>query len=181
NLELRRSIHAPLGQTSFTVTDTVTNLTDRDQPHMILYHCNLGWPLVSEHSVLEVSASATAPNSPEALREPHAALTAPKAGYQERVYLHTLKAGRAEVRLSNPDQDLDMRMGFDTGSLPGLCQWKMLGERNYVLGLEPTNTLMLGGRAKARDQQALKVLAPGESVQYQLTFQLGRHGANGPR
>jgi hypothetical protein len=179
HLELRRSIHAPLGQSSFTVTDVVTNLADRDQPHMILYHCNFGWPLMSEKAQLEISAAQTAPSTPEALKDPYQTFTAPQSGYQERVYLHTLKPGRARVRLNNPEHDLQMNMEFDTKTLPGLCQWKMLGERNYVLGLEPTNTLSLAGRVEARKAQKLKVLAPGESVQYQITFNLGRAEATG--
>ncbi len=35
-----------------TVQDTVTNAGDAASPYMILYHCNMGYPLLSEHSLV---------------------------------------------------------------------------------------------------------------------------------
>ena len=48
NLELRRTISGTLGEPSVRIHDVVTNLGNIPAPHMILYHCNYGWPLVDE-------------------------------------------------------------------------------------------------------------------------------------
>lgn len=48
NLELRRTISSTLGQPTVRIHDVVTNLANTPAPHMILYHCNYGFPLVDE-------------------------------------------------------------------------------------------------------------------------------------
>jgi hypothetical protein len=174
-LELRRRIEVPLGGTSFTITDIVTNLGPREQPHMILYHCNFGWPLLSEDAVITVPATQSVALDPRAEQEAWATLAAPRRGHEERCWLHTLRAGEVTVSLENPKAGVGLAMTFDSGVLPGLVQWKMLGERQYVLGLEPTNGLCTGGRAAARQAGRLVTLAPGQRVTYALRFDVRRH------
>ena len=48
NLELRRTVSSRIGQPTIRIRDVVTNRGSLPTPHMILYHCNLGWPLVDE-------------------------------------------------------------------------------------------------------------------------------------
>lgn len=43
----------------------------------------------------------------------------------------------------------------------------MMGERDYVMGLEPGNCHP-DGRDKMREEGALTILAPGESVAYEV-------------
>ena len=50
NLVLRRRITARLGENRLTVRDTLTNEGFRAEPFVILYHCNFGFPVVSEYS-----------------------------------------------------------------------------------------------------------------------------------
>lgn len=174
NLELRRRLHANVGCTQFTLTDTVTNLGGADQPHMVMYHCNFGWPLLSEDTKVTVPHAKVEPHNPEAKDDPWNALHPPERGYAERVYLHTLKKGTVDVTLDNPRLDFTLTMSFDSATLPGLCQWKMLAEGQYVLGLEPRNDLCLHGRRQARKEGLLKFLKPKESVTYAITFRAER-------
>ena len=51
-LEVRRSIRIPVCGSSVTLEDTVTNLTPRDEEIMKIYHCNFGYPLLSEKAQL---------------------------------------------------------------------------------------------------------------------------------
>ena len=48
NLELRRTISSTLGEPTLRVHDVVTNVGNAKTPHMLLYHCNYGWPLADE-------------------------------------------------------------------------------------------------------------------------------------
>ena len=52
---------------------------------------------------------------------------------------------------------------FDAKELPYFTQWKMMGERDYVMGLEPGNCHP-DGRDVMRAQGDLKVLQPKEEV-----------------
>ena len=49
-MELRRTISATLGKSTIRIQDEVINRGNTEAPHMLLYHCNLGWPLVDEGS-----------------------------------------------------------------------------------------------------------------------------------
>ncbi|MDO5479533.1 MAG: DUF4432 family protein, partial [Clostridia bacterium] len=48
-------------------------------------------------------------------------------------------------------------------------EWKMMGETEYVLGLEPGNCTP-DGRSVLRERGELKFLAPGESYKTLLKF-----------
>ena len=50
SLELRRTVSSTLGKPLIRIHDEVTNVGNTSTPHMILYHCNFGWPLADEGS-----------------------------------------------------------------------------------------------------------------------------------
>jgi len=62
-LLLTRRIEADLGGTSLRIADTVTNTGPTPCPHMILYHCNVGFPVVDD------AARAGLPGAAGTLRE----------------------------------------------------------------------------------------------------------------
>jgi hypothetical protein len=140
---------------------------------MILYHFNLGFPLVSEDSRLHLEAEATVPRDADAevgLAE-WDKLQPPTAGYREQVFRHVLAAdegGKVHVELKNPALGIGLRWTYDKASLPHLFQWKMMGEGTYVLGIEPGNCSGVEGRAIARQRDNLPHLEPGESRNYTL-------------
>lgn len=172
HLSLKRRIHAPLGGTSLTVTDTVTNHAHLPQPHIILYHCNFGWPLLSEAANIHIASEHAAPQTEDAEQSPFAELHAPVPNERECVYLHKMKSGEVSAVLDNPQTGLRMAMTFDSAVLPSLVEWKMLAQNVYALGLEPTNAKALGHRAALRDKGLLPMLQAGEQITYRLHFEL---------
>lgn len=176
NLLLRRRITIPIGGAGFTVEDRVTNEGFDPSGHMVLYHANLGWPLLDAGAVLSVPSNAVTPRdaAAEAGMADWFALSDPVPGYAEQVFKHDFSgSGAAEVAVDNPAIGLRLALRFDATTLPALHQWKMLAEGHYVLGLEPTNVDWSRGRAEAEAAGALPVLAPGESVDYRLEFLCG--------
>jgi hypothetical protein len=175
NLELRREIHCHLGTGELTIDDVVTNLGPAAQPHMILYHVNLGWPLLDEGATLRVPSVEVLPRDADARAGLHEWDTfgPPTHPFPEQVFRHRLPDHAGEVRavLSNPRLGLALSMTFDGGELPHLFQWKMLGSGAYVLALEPANCPVIEGRATARNTGTLPALEPGESRHYRLAFQ----------
>lgn len=170
HLVLRRRVRAGLGTTSVTVEDTVTNEGWRPEPHLVLYHANLGWPLVSEAAELDVSSQHVEPDGPDAVGDPWREITAPADGYRQRVHRHDLAPGTGRAVVTNRDLGLRLTVSFPTATLPVLYQWKMFAPGQNVLGLEPMNAPAIGGRVAAREAGVLPVLAPGESVSYAVRF-----------
>ena len=58
-------------------------------------------------------------------------------------------------------------ISFNSKNLNYFTQWKMMGVRDYVLGLEPGNCHP-DGREKMRQDGTLKILQPEEEVSYRL-------------
>ncbi|MEO6915899.1 MAG: DUF4432 family protein, partial [Chitinophagaceae bacterium] len=48
SFELKRTISGKLGEPYLLIHDEVSNCGNMPVPHMLLYHCNFGWPLVDE-------------------------------------------------------------------------------------------------------------------------------------
>ena len=183
NLVLSRRVTVPIGSGSIHVDDTVTNESSSDTGHMVLYHANIGWPLLDDSATLHIPSRSVAPRDADAERgmADWFDVTAPRSGYAEQVFKHDFSgSGIAEVSVDNPRQDLRLSVRFDTASLPALHQWKMLGEGHYVLGLEPTNVDWSRGRAAAAAENVLPMLAPGASADYHLEFHLGASQATPP-
>jgi hypothetical protein len=177
NLTLRRRITSRLGSNAIHIQDTVTNEGFAPHPHMILYHFNLGFPLVSEDAALrlETTESIARDTDAEVGFAEWRQLQAPTPGYREQVFRHvpvTDDAGIACAEVENLNLGLGLRISYHRGQLPYLYQWKMMGEGMYVLGIEPANCGVIQGRAMARDQGVLPILAPGESRDYALKVEI---------
>lgn len=177
NLLLRRQISTALGSNRIRIEDIVTNEGFQPAPHMLLYHFNLGFPLVSEHTRLQLRSEETLPRNATA----QSGLTewdrfqSPTPGYQEQVFIHRLVAaenGLTSVELRNPQLDLGLRWTYKTAELPYLMEWKMMGEGAYAIGVEPANCNGLGGRAATREAGQLPVLEPGESRGYHMDVEV---------
>jgi hypothetical protein len=184
NLILRRRIWARLGEPRVTIEDQIENEGFDPEPLMILYHINLGWPLLSETSHLTGPgrlAEQPEPRDDEATTGLDAwnRFAAPMPGFKERVFYHHPAAGTgglAEARLENPDLGLTFSVRFRPEQLPEFVQWTMIGESTYVLGLEPATCRVEG---PAAEQAAGRVISlePGETRSHQLEIEVVEHAA----
>jgi hypothetical protein len=168
NLELRRTIETGLGSKSISVRDRVTNLGAGTRPFMILYHVNIGWPVVSEHSEIVASDCRDEPHDELSASEAELsrALAPPEAGYRERIYHRDLPAdaeGIARIAVVNRKlaAPLGVAVAYGKEELPNVAQWKNMGRGEYVVGLEPTNCGVVG-RSEERARGTLRSIEPGE-------------------
>jgi galactose mutarotase-like enzyme len=167
-LRLEREIRTILGQNSLHITDTVTNFGFTPSPYTILYHMNFGYPLLDEHAELVIDPEMTLPRDDTAAAgiNEFRSFSRPQPGFQEQVFNHKMKAGpdgKAIVTLKNKKAGIALHLKFDVAELPYLIEWKMMGQGEYALGLEPSNVL-LKNRKQLREEGILPYLRPDESI-----------------
>jgi hypothetical protein len=177
NLVMRRRILTAMGSNRIRVEDVVTNESFSSHRHMILYHINSGFPLLSEKARLKFDICATTPydeTSRLGVRD-WMVFQPPTPGYQEQNFIHVPVPdgkGWAVAELENPELKLGLRISFDTSTLPYLNEWKMMGEGLYVLGIEPINWAANNGCNSASAQKLLPILEAGESRSYALEIEV---------
>ncbi|MDX1935422.1 MAG: aldose 1-epimerase family protein [Capsulimonadales bacterium] len=175
NLRLTRRISSPLGGKSLTVTDTVENVGFQTSPLMLLYHLNFGWPLVSETTdLIYHRASDPIPRDAVAAAgfERWQHLDPPTPGYAEQCFFHDPLPDRdnhATVLMINRTTHMGISVAYDRAAFPFLTQWKMMGQGEYVCGIEPANCRVLG-RAAEREAGRLQTIAPGEIRRFTVTL-----------
>jgi hypothetical protein len=64
-----------------------------------------------------------------------------------------------------------VKIGFDTSEFPWLTQWKMMGQGEYVVGIEPANCRVLGRHAE-REAGRLQTIEPGETRRFSVKMTL---------
>lgn len=168
-LRLHRTLKISKASSSFEIIDTIINTGDKGEPFEILYHMNMGYPLLDEDSVVEIPSESVLP------RDEHAAndienwmqMVKPEVGYQERCYYHKFADENGKASIYQPKLGVGLAITFDAKELDGFVEWKMMGVRDYVLGLECGNCYP-DGRDVMRRTGMLKFLEPGESKTYRV-------------
>lgn len=178
-LSLKRTYAVQLGRDVIRLCDEITNIGSRPEPVFALYHCNFGWPLVSPTATLTITPAGAVEErnpAPGADLADRNRIGPAVRGATERVFHHRLDGpadGIGSVRLVNTigDRVVEMEMTFPLAELDHVVQWKMEGEGEYVLGLEPGNCFA-GGRRDQFARDDVEVLEAGATkrVHLELAF-----------
>lgn len=182
NLLLERRYECQLGGDSFTLRDTVRNEGYFPAPHQILYHFNIGFPLLSGAAQLlaplagdvhEFSFSAAAEQGDANQR--FARISDPQAGFAHEGFVVPLAAdaagtvGLALVNRALLDGGLGIYLRYSQAQLPVMIVWRMMAEGLYVYGIEPASS-PFGSVSELSEQGWPVMLDPGETRTYELEF-----------
>lgn len=182
SLELRRTISGTLGRASLTIHDEVLNLANTPAPHMILYHFNFGWPLVDEGTDILWKGSWESPRPGDGkkifsegnnFRKCPPPLQQHKATGEEVAFIDATADGDGHCVCGLHNKQLSIAVGlrWRKKQLPWMTNWQHWGEGEYVTGLEPGTNPPIG-QAKARQEEQLIHLSPGETKTYDLHFEV---------
>lgn len=168
-LGLSRRIEADLGGVSVRIRDTVTNIGATRCPHMMLYHCNVGFPVVDAGAELVYPAGAGRCVS-EARSAAYRTLEPPAAEFVEECYEHDMRAdadGYVAAAVVNRASEIGVYQRYRQAELPHHITWRQLGSGTYVVAMEPS-TNRDAGRFDAKRRGELQLLEPGETRSYEL-------------
>jgi hypothetical protein len=188
NLLLTRRYEAELGTSSFSLRDVVRNDGFYPTPHQLLYHFNIGYPVVDEGAELLASASGEVGGSIfDAERGPddrYRRFTAPEQHFFAEGYEIPMRSGAdgwVSAAVVNRgfrglDGGLGVSLRYNPATLPVYLEWRMMGEGLYAVGMEPaTNGFQTIPELIEAGYPVM--MEPGEERVYELEFGVLAGGA----
>jgi len=168
----RIGFHASLPTVS--IVDEVTNDRATSATMQLLYHINVGEPVLSNGSKLFFNFGDLAPKDSLSAGEINTWNDGgpPSSGYAERVYFTTPAASDshwATAVLASGDQATGLCVRFDTRTLPYFIVWKNFAatQDGYVMGLEPA-TNFPNTRSFEQDHGRVVELQAGETKTFRV-------------
>ena len=176
NLLLHRSVITHLGSPVIEIKDEVRNEAFREETMMLMYHCNVGYPMLSENCRLVLpSLKVTARDEVSLLNiGRYDTMDPPKDNEDEYVYLHELAGdgdGKSFAALVDDKKGLGICIDFDHEAMPCFGQWKSTASGDYVMGLEPGNSPVYG-RAYCEEKGILPTIPAMGEKRFELTFSI---------
>ena len=179
DLHLHRRIEADVGGDEIRIRDRVVNHGFYETPHMLLYHLNVGYPVLDEGSrflapIADVVAASHAGDAYRRQGVGYRVMPAPRDGFAEQVWEHDLAAdaeGRVPYAVVNDALGFGLAVDVLKAQLPTFTEWQHFQAGAYALGIEP-GTHHLPGRAFAHERGEMIRLLHGEERRYDLTLRV---------
>ncbi len=176
DLHLIRRIETTVGGTSFTLHDRVVNHGFYRTPHMMLYHINVGHPVLARGSrylapIVHTPWAAHA-ESYRAQSVGYRSMPGPRVNFHEQVWEHWMGAdpdGLVPVALVNDALGLGFMVESSKRELPCYIEWQNFHAGHYALGIEPATNHVLG-KPFAKERGELIWLEHAESRSYTIRF-----------
>jgi len=178
NLSLETTYRMPWGKPVIEVHDAVTNRASSSAEMQLLYHINVGTPLVEAGGRWNAPLDAVYCRDPRAAEQfdEYADIYGPEAGYAEQVYFCKLagdEAGRSLAMLQTSNAEQGFAVDFDLQSLPCLSVWKNTQALSdgYCVGLEP-GTNFPNHKSVERQNGRVVTIPAGDTWRTSLTLSL---------
>lgn len=161
----------------FRIVDVVTNESAQPSEFQLLYHANVGSPLLEDGSHFYSSLERVVPFNDRAAEVnigDFADYSGPTQGYAEQVYClhpHASDDGKTTVLLADKARRQGLSIEFSTKELPYLTLWKNTAARQdgYVTGIEPGTNFPYNRRLERKAGRVPK-LDGGQSRRFELEF-----------
>lgn len=165
NLVLRRRISAKIGDGCVRVEDRLTNEGYRSEDYCLLYHINLGYPLIDDGARIVADADMCLPRTDWAEKNMDTvyAVCAPVPDMEETCYYFSLP--NPEVSLVNEKIGKKFTVSYSGDTLPHFLAWKNMTSGDYAVGLEPCTT-------KLDHLFSYSRIRAGETVEFRLDLKI---------
>nr|WP_306267351.1 DUF4432 family protein [Pararhizobium sp. IMCC3301] len=169
SLRLRRRLEVPIGGQQISMRDRVVNSGPTVMSHMMLYHFNIGHPLVAEATEIDVCNGRQIWGQ----GDPLSAFPAPQSEQHNSLSVFAMdsEAENGLCTISNPHNGLQLELEFERQSLPFLQLLRMTGQGTYGIGIEPCTTGQRS-RSDARTASEMVFLKPGDHRTYNFNIRL---------
>lgn len=178
HLRLRSTLVTRAGESGFRIIDEVTNPSASPAELELLYHINLGEPLLGGGAMIIAPVKTLVPRNARAAEgiSTWNSYGPPQQGFVEQVYLMELLAddrGETRVLLKSPHGERGLALTFNLQQLPRFTLWKctQASADGYVTGLEPCLNFP-NPRSYEKAQGRVVTLAPCERRTFEIGFEI---------
>ena len=163
NLVLKRKISSVIGGDTVSLEDTLVNESFRDEEYAVLYHINVGYPMLDEGARIiadDAGCSSRSKWSEEQERLRYE-ISAPVPNQDETCYY--LKLKKPEISLVNDKIGKKLTVSYSEETLPYFLEWKSMASGDYAVGLEPATT-------ELDDKFTYSTIKPGAEIIFKVNI-----------
>ncbi len=167
-LVVNRKITSKLGSDNLTLNDTIINMGYADAKYVILYHINVGYPMLDKDAKIKLDYNKIEPCGDFAEENVGDArlITDCVPCQDETCYYY--KLNKPEVSLVNENLGKTFTVQYSQETLPCFLEWKSMASGDYALGLEPCSS-------KIGENIEYKILKPQEKANFMVNLKISKN------
>lgn len=165
NLVMERRIFSPIGADWVELTDTLINEGYKDENYCLLYHVNIGYPMLDDGAriIADVKSIDGRMDCAEEHQEQPFEICDCIPNVNENCYYLDLE--KPEISVINKKIGKKVKLSYSKDTLPYFLEWKSMAGGDYALGLEPCST-------ELDDGFTYKVIKPQEIIVFSLKLEI---------
>ena len=167
NLLLCRTVKTEVGGDTVFVEDELFNRGTKEEDYCLLYHINLGYPMLDEGVKICSETEEVIPRTPWSAERAsdRTVFTDCVDNEDERCYFIRHKVPR--VKVINEKLGKEFTLEYSADTLSCFVQWNSSASGDYALGIEPATTFL-------DDKFEYKKLGVGASVRFFLQLKVAK-------
>ena len=161
NLVLKRKIFTAIGGDSVTLEDTLVNEGYKTEEYCLLYHINVGYPMLDDGAKVIADVESYTPRTAWAKQNETTMYAMNDAVPNQEEACYFLKLSKPEIALVNEKIGKKFTVSYSGDTLTHFVEWKSMASGDYALGLEPCTT-------ELDNRFAYKTIEVGEKIKFSV-------------
>ena len=163
NLLIRRKITTKVGSNKIDLCDELINESYRDEEYCVLYHFNVGYPMLDNGGKVIADVSEIKARNDWANENIKTALLIEDDVPNKQETCYFIKLNSPKITYVNEKLNKELTLSYTMDTLPCFTLWKSMASGDYALGLEPCTS-------ELDDNFERKIVKAGESVKFELSL-----------
>lgn len=140
HLVMKRKISSNIGGDSVTLEDTLINEGYKDEEYCLLYHINVGYPMLDDGAKIVADVESYTPRTAWAKQNEATMYVMSGAVPNQEETCYFLKLNTPQISLVNEKIGKTFTVAYSGDALSCFVEWKSMACGDYALGLEPCTT-----------------------------------------
>lgn len=139
-LVLKRTIFTEMGSESITLQDTLVNEGYREENYCLLYHINVGYPMLDVGAKINARVKNYMPRSAFAKNKADKMFEISNAVPNQEEMCYFLQLEEPSIGIVNENLKKKLSISYSADTLPYFVEWKSMASGDYALGFEPSTS-----------------------------------------